>query len=163
MSDREISRNEFMSDVKDLPKSNSLMIRHLGRVAGIIFALAMAQCILGFQVPETAKSFTEKEVFDFLLAQLEPLTAYAVAFIVVGFYWIDHVKRFRYYKQTNEIHLWICLLYLMGLFLIPYSNALVIFFAENLVAKVWFSTNTAFIGFLSFFELGLCNSPASAD
>lgn len=126
------------------------MIRHLGRVADIIFALAMAQCILGFQVPETAKSFTEKEVFDFLLAQLEPLTAYAVAFIVVGFYWIDHVKRFRYYKQTNEIHLWICLLYLMGLFLIPYSNALVIFFAENLVAKVWFSTNTAFIGFLSF-------------
>lgn len=126
------------------------MLAHLGRVADIIFALAMAQCILIFQEPETAKAFTDQEIVEFLFAQLKPLSAYTVAFIVVGFYWIEHIKRFKHYQKTNETHFWLQLLYLMGMFLIPYSNTLIMYFSENAIVKACVSLNIAFVGFLAF-------------
>lgn len=124
------------------------MLSHLGRVADIIFALAMAQCFLAFQEPETTKAFTDQEIVEFLLAQLKPLSAYTIAFVVVGFYWLEHIKRFKHYKKENELHVWLQLLYLMGMFLVPYSNTLQMYFPDNSLVKACFSVNTAFIGFL---------------
>jgi uncharacterized membrane protein len=132
---------------QDQSSQNTLM--HLGRVADVLFALAMAQCFLIFQEPETARSLSDQEIVAFLWSQLQPLSAYAVAFIVVGFYWFEHTKRFRFYKRENELHIWLQLLYLMGMFLIPYSNTLTMYFSENTIVKIWFSVNTAFIGFLA--------------
>lgn len=131
-------------------ESNSKeMLGHLSRVADVIFALSMAQCFLTFQLPEANRSFTNQEIVDFLFAQLKPLSAYAVAFIVVGFYWIEHIKRFRHYQKADELHFWLQLLYLMGMFLVPYSNTLSMYFPENVLVKACFSLNTAFIGFLA--------------
>jgi len=125
------------------------MLSHLSRVADILFALAMAQCFLFFQAPETTRVLTDQEISDFLLAQLQPLSAYAVAFIVVGFYWIEHIKRFWYYRRANELHFWLHLLHLMGTFLIPYSNTLNMYFPENLIVKACFSIHTTLIGLLA--------------
>ncbi|WAL61856.1 TMEM175 family protein [Thermocoleostomius sinensis] len=125
------------------------MLMHLGRVADVLFALAMAQNFLILQEPEAARSLANQEIINFLWSQLQPLSAYAVAFIVVGFYWFEHTKRFKFYKRENELHIWLQLLYLMGMFLIPYSNTLTMYFSENTIVKIWFSINTAFIGFLA--------------
>lgn len=138
-----------MSQFQRDESTSKAMLCHLSRAADIIFALSMAQCFLTFQLPEANRSFTNQEIVDFLFAQLKPLSAYAVAFIVVGFYWIEHIKRFRHYQKTNELHFWLQLLYLMGMFLVPYSNTLSMYFPENVLVKACFSLNTAFIGFLA--------------
>jgi uncharacterized membrane protein len=130
-------------------QSSQNILTHLGRVADVLFALAMAQGFLTFQEPETSRSLSDQEIVAFLWSQLQPLSAYAVAFIVVGFYWLEHTKRFRFYKRENELHIWLQLLYLMGMFLIPHSNTLTMYFSENTIVKIWFSVNTAFIGFLA--------------
>lgn len=132
----------------DDPNSKS-MLSHLGRLSDIIFALAMALTILGFQLPESVQFMTNKEVNNFLLTQLKPLSNYAITFVTIAFYWIDHVQQFKYYKKTNEIHLWLYLIYLMCLFIVPYSTALTIYFPIHLWAKIWFSINIFLIGFLS--------------
>lgn len=142
----EQSKNDLLDEKQFISKE---MLSHLGRVADIIFALAMAQCFLIFQAPETTRTLTDQEIIDFLLAQLKPLSAYAVAFIVVGFYWIEHIKRFRYYRKANELHFWLHLLHLMGTFLIPYSNMLNMYFPENLIIKACFSIHTTLIGLLA--------------
>jgi uncharacterized membrane protein len=139
-----------MNEVRDNNLTPPESIARLGRIADIIFALAMAQCFLALDFPEKLQQPTDLEIVTFLLAQIKPLTSYAVAFVIVGFYWLDNIRQFKYYKQGDNIHISLYLLYLMGMFLIPYSDTLVIYFPENALVKICFSINTTFIGLLSF-------------
>ncbi len=132
----------------DSAQENSML--RLGRIADIIFALAMAQCFFALDFPEDFKHPRNSEAIGFLLSQLKPLTSYTIGFIIIGYYWLDHIKQFRYFKKVDDIHISLYLLYLMSMFLIPYTNTLVIYFPENAIVKICLSANTAFIGLLSF-------------
>jgi uncharacterized membrane protein len=133
---------------QDVQASNSL--QHLARLSDFIFALAMALTFFKFDLPEHAEMLAKVEVNQFLVSQLKPLSAYLIAFVLVGGYWIAHTRQFSYYKRTNEVHLWIYTLYLMCLFLVPYSNDLALLFSGNSIAKICFSVNILLIGLLSF-------------
>ncbi|NJN06995.1 MAG: DUF1211 domain-containing protein [Richelia sp. SL_2_1] len=126
------------------------MIRHLGRLSDTIFALAMALTIFGFDFPEFAESLSNIEINQFLLSQLEPLGNYLITFAILAFYWIDHVKQFSYYQKTNEVHLWLYLIYLMCLFIIPYSNVLIMYFPQSAIVQICYSINVLLIGLFSF-------------
>lgn len=126
------------------------MIQNLGRLSDTIFALAMALTIFGFDFPEFATSINNSEINQFLISQLEPLGNYLITFVILAFYWIDHVKQFSYYQRTNEIHLWLYLAYLMCLFIIPYSNVLIAYFPQNAIIQISYSINVFLIGFFSF-------------
>ncbi|MDZ8086368.1 MAG: TMEM175 family protein [Nostoc sp. DedQUE12b] len=139
-----------MNEAQDNNSAQNSSIVRLGRIADIIFALAMAQCFFTLGFPEELQQPTNSEVFRFLLAQVKPLTSYAIAFVIVGYYWLDHIKQFRYYKKSDDIHISLYLLYLMSMFLIPYSDTLVIYFPGNAIVKICFSVNTTLIGLLSF-------------
>jgi uncharacterized membrane protein len=138
--------NELPED--DSAQENSML--RLGRIADIIFALAMAQCFFALDLPQDFKHPRDSEAIGFLLSQLKPLTSYTIGFIIIGYYWLDHIKQFRYFKKVDDIHISLYLLYLMSMFLIPYTNTLVIYFPENAIVKICLSVNTAFIGLVSF-------------
>ncbi|KAB8320628.1 DUF1211 domain-containing protein [Tolypothrix campylonemoides VB511288] len=139
-----------MNEAQDNNYAHKESIARLGRIADIIFALAMAQCFLVLDFPEKLQQPTDTEIVKFLLAQIKPLSSYAIAFVIVGFYWLDNIRQFSYYKKTDDIHISLYLLYLMGMFLIPYSDTLVIYFPENAIVKICFSVNTTLIGLVSF-------------
>jgi uncharacterized membrane protein len=125
-------------------------ITRLVRIADIIFALAMAQCFFAVDFPTKIYHPTNSQALAFLLDQIKPLTSYAIAFVIVGFYWIDNINQFKYYQKTDSVHSFLYLLYLMWMFLIPYSDTLAIYFPDSALVKIWFSVNTACIGLLSF-------------
>lgn len=129
--------------------SNS-KIHHLIRLSDSIFALAMALTILGFDLPDTALSMSDSEINSFLLTQLKPLDLYISTFILVAFYWFDNSQQFSYYQKTDNVHLWLYIFYLMCLFIVPYSNALIIYFPENLLVQIEYSLNIFAIGLFSF-------------
>lgn len=133
---------------QDAQTSNALA--HLARLSDFIFALAMALTFWRFDLPEHAEMLAEVEINQFLVGQLKPLGAYLITFVLVAVYWIAHTQQFSYYKRTNEAHLWIYTLYLMCLFLVPYSNELALVFSDNSIAKVCFAVNISLIGVLSF-------------
>jgi uncharacterized membrane protein len=137
-----------MDTHQDVQASNAL--KHLARLSDFIFALAMALTFFRFDLPENAEGLTKIEINQFLVGQLKPLGAYLITFVLVAMYWIAHTQQFSYYKRTNEPHLWIYALYLMCLFLVPYSNELALVFSDNPIAKICFAANIALIGFLSF-------------
>jgi uncharacterized membrane protein len=136
------SGNETQDDNQD-------SITRLGRIADIIFALAMAQCFFAVDFPVKFQHPSNSQAIAFLLGQIKPLTSYALAFVIVGFYWVDNINQFKHYKRTDAIHSSLYLLYLMGMFLIPYADTLVIYFPDSAIVKICFSINTALIGFLS--------------
>ncbi|MBD2099991.1 TMEM175 family protein [Leptolyngbya sp. FACHB-261] len=133
---------------QDAQASNAL--KHLARLSDFIFALAMALTFWQFDLPENAEMLAKVEINQFLVGQLKPLGAYLVTFVLVAMYWIAHTQQFSYYKRTNETHLWIYTLYLMCLFLVPYSNELSLVFPSNSITKICFAVNISLIGFLSF-------------
>ncbi|MGI0495403.1 TMEM175 family protein [Alkalinema pantanalense CENA528] len=132
-----------------IEQDNSTDIRHLARLSDFIFALAMALIVIAFDIPDQVENMTNREINAFLISQLQPLATYAVTFALIAFYWISHSQQFSYLRRTNVTHLWISVIYLMGLFLVPLSNDLVMTFPHNFGAKLWFSLNIAAIGFAS--------------
>ncbi|MGL6340311.1 MAG: TMEM175 family protein [Waterburya sp.] len=131
-------------------KDSSRKIKNISRLSDSIFALAMALTILGFDLPERAILMTDSEVNNFLMTQLKPLGLYVSTFILIAFYWFDNSQQFSYYKKTDNIHLWLYIIYLMCLFIVPYSNALIIYFPENLLVQIEYSLNIFLIGLFSF-------------
>lgn len=130
--------------------SEQNLICHLARLSDCVFALAMAITFMKFEPLETIQTISKFEINSFLIEQLKSLGIYAIAFTLVAFYWINHIQQFGYFKKTNEIHLWIYILYLMSLVIVPFSNDLVFRFSDSAWARVWFSSNIALIGFFSF-------------
>ena len=122
----------------------------LVRLSDSIFALAMALTILGFDLPDAALSMSDREINSFLMTQLKPLGLYISTFILVAFYWFDNSQQFNYYQKTDSVHLWLYIVYLMCLFIVPYSNALIIYFPENLLVQIEYSLNIFAIGLFSF-------------
>ncbi len=141
-------------------KDSNEKINNLIRLSDSIFALAMALTILGFDLPESSISMSDcataqpsdREVNSFLITQLKPLGLYVSTFILIAFYWVDNSQQFSYYKKTDDVHLWLYIFYLMCLFIVPYSNALIIYFPENLLVQIEYSLNIFAIGMFSFFS-----------
>lgn len=117
------------------------MILHLGRLSDTIF---------GFDFPKFAESASNLEINQFLISQLEPLENYLITFVILAFYWIDHVKQFSHYRKTNEIHIWLYIVYLMCLFIVPFSNVLIMYFPDNYIVQICYSINIFLIGLFSF-------------
>jgi uncharacterized membrane protein len=130
-------------------QKDSTRIIHLARLSDFIFALAMALMVIAFDMPDHVENMTNREINSFLISQLQPLATYAITFTLIAFYWISHSQQFSYLRKTNVTHLWISVIYLMGLFLVPLSNDLVMTFPHNLGVKLWFNLNIAVIGFAS--------------
>lgn len=130
-------------------QNDSTSILHLARLSDFIFALAMALMVIAFDLPDHTEKMTDSEINTFLISQLRPLATYAVTFTLIAFYWISHSQQLSYLRRTNVTHLWISVIYLMGLFLVPLSNDLVMTFPHNLGVKLWFNLNIAAIGFTS--------------
>ncbi|MBO3458678.1 TMEM175 family protein [Aetokthonos hydrillicola Thurmond2011] len=129
-------------------QNNSESILSLARLSDCIFAFAMALMVIAFDLPQDAKIMTDGDINAFLFSQLKPLGTYAITFVLVGNYWISHSQQLKYLRRTDKNHLWISVVYLMGLFLVPLSNDLVMTFPQNFLVKVWFSLNIAAIGFV---------------
>ena len=121
----------------------------LVRLSDSIFALAMALTILGFDLPDAALSMGDREINSFLITQLKPLGLYVGTLILIAFYWFDNSQQFNYYQKTDNVHLWLYIFYLMCLFIVPYSNALIIYFPESLLVQIEYSLNIFAIGLFS--------------
>lgn len=91
-----------MRVTNDNNSNTTIIIHHFGRLAVIIFALAMALTVLGFELPESTRSMTNAEINNFLMAQLEPLSAYVLTFLLITFYyWIEHAQQFKYMESIK--------------------------------------------------------------
>jgi len=139
-----------MTSTPEQNRHSPKLIHHLSRLSDSIFALAMALTIIGFDLPDSVTSIDDIEVKKFVLTQLDHLSTYIITFILLAFYWIEHTQKFSHYKKSDEIHLWLYLFYLMFIFIVPYSNALVIYYPNEAIVKIWYSLNIFLIGLFSF-------------
>ena len=124
------------------------LIQRLARLSDLIFAVAMTIMALTFEILPL-KDMTSQEVLKLLQDQLPSFAVYALTFIIISFYWISHLHQFKYYKQTDTVHIWLTLLSLLFVILMPYANELSNFYDSVFAVQVFYSFVAAGIGIFS--------------
>ncbi len=96
----------------------------LGRVLALsdgVFAIAITLLILNVAVPDG----TTKQQIPAALAGMWPkYMAFFISFVVIGAFWMSHVRRFRALKRYTWGLLWLNLLVLMFVVIIPFVTNL---------------------------------------
>lgn len=103
-----------------------------------IFAIVLTLLVLNIKVPEAA---SETALVAQLAALWPQFFSYALSFFILGLFWLGHQLEARYIRISDDIHLWLSLLFMMFIALVPFSPSLLGSHASSQVAVVIYSSN----------------------
>jgi uncharacterized membrane protein len=97
---------------------------NLDRLNGLsdgVIAIALTLLVLAIDIP-TDHNFSRDGLRQFMI-KLEPsLLAYVSSFIVIAIYWVQHYAIFRNMKHSNQLFLWLNVLFLFAISLAPFIS-----------------------------------------
>jgi len=120
----------------------------LGRLLALsdgIFAIAITLLILNIVLPD---STARAEVPQALIALWPKYLAFLISFLVIGLYWIVHVRQFRVICKYNTGLLWLNLIFLMFIVLITFSTNVLSNF-QGTTSVILYAANMACAGFMA--------------
>ncbi len=115
--------------------------RELDRVGGFsdgVFAVAITLLVLNIEVPR----LTDDEKLTTALDDLVPdVTAYFIAFAVIGLFWYGHHKAWSRLRRTTPRLVWSNLLLLSLIALMPFTTALMGSYGDQPISIVLYAAN----------------------
>jgi uncharacterized membrane protein len=113
-----------------------------------VFAIVMTLLVLEIAVPQlTHSEAAAGELLRQLLELWPVILSYAMSFIILGFFWINHHDQFHYIKRANHVLVWITIFHLMFVAFIPFSTALLGEYYDQQISVVVYGTNIAVAAF----------------
>jgi uncharacterized membrane protein len=113
-----------------------------------LFAIVMTLLVLEITVPQLTHSEVVAGELPKRLLELWPVIySYALSFIILGFFWINHHDQFYYIKRANRVFVWLTIFYLMSIAFVPFSTALLGEYADQQISVVVYGINIAVAGF----------------
>lgn len=110
-----------------------------------IFAFAITLLVLNLVLPDG----TTRSDLAQALAQLWPkFMAFLISFLVIGLYWVIHVRQMRVISRYNNGLLWFNLFFLMFIVLIPFSTSIISDFFGTASVSLY-AANMACAGFMT--------------
>ena len=103
-----------------------------------IFAIVLTLLVLDIKVPGTA---SEAALTAQLAALWPQLFSYALSFFILGLFWLGHQLEARYIRMSDDVHLWLSLLFIMFIALVPFSSSLLGSHTSSRVAVIVYSSN----------------------
>ncbi|MGD8985532.1 MAG: TMEM175 family protein [Desulfobacteraceae bacterium] len=88
-----------------------------------VIAIAITILVLGIDIPED-HSFSEKGLIGFLVRMGHDVAIYAVSFVAIATFWLQHHALFLYLRYCNRTLIWLNTLFLFSLTLIPFLSKL---------------------------------------
>ena len=88
-----------------------------------VIAIVLTILVLGIEVPENA-DFSPSGLLRLLESMGHDIFVYAVSFVVIGGYWLQHHVIFHYPRYGSRKLAWLNLLFLLLLSLIPFTTQL---------------------------------------
>ena len=90
-----------------------------------IFAVALTLLVLDIKLPDNVEIVTNDELVARLVGLERHFVIYAISFVVIGMYWINHHIQFHFVMRTNRNLMWINLLYALLISFLPFSTDLI--------------------------------------
>ena len=109
-----------------------------------LFAIVMTLLVLEIAVPQLTHSEVVGGELPKRLIELWPVIySYALSFIILGFFWINHHDQFYYIKRANRVFVWITIFYLMFVAFVPFSTTLLGEYTNQQISVVIYGINIA--------------------
>jgi len=110
-----------------------------------IFAFAITLLILNIVLP---LSTTKADLMQALLQLWPHFTAFLISFLVIGLYWIIHVRQLRVICKYDTGLLWLNLIFLMFIVFIPFSTSVLSDFM-SFASVALYAANLACAGYMA--------------
>ncbi|MEW5996121.1 MAG: TMEM175 family protein [Candidatus Micrarchaeota archaeon] len=121
-----------------------------------IFAFAMTLLVLSITLPDDPDGIIylpDAELRELISHEWLRFMNYAIAFLLLASFWMNHSKAFHIIKATEHKHTWINVLFLMFVALVPFTTGLVGDYGGDSIAWTMFGANMFILG--SFLYLNL--------
>lgn len=115
-----------------------------------VFAIAITLLVLNVALPVLQAGSVSIDLPAALLATVPRLFAYALSFLVIGAYWMAHLRTFHYIERFDRRLAGLNLIFLLFVALVPFPTGVLSAYGDQLVAVVLYAATQAIIGlFLS--------------
>jgi uncharacterized membrane protein len=131
------------------PKVNEIGIQRVEALTDGVFAIAMTILVLDLKIPPEVRE-AAPDLMSALWAQSDKFVCYFWGFLLLGAFWITHVRKFRVLRGSDANHVWLNLLILIFVCLIPFSTSLLGEDSSNSVAQAVFAVNLFVVGMLYY-------------
>lgn len=102
----------------------SLSLERLKGLSDGVIAIVLTLLVLSIEVPK-GHDFSKDGLLSYVAKFEYQLTVYAVSFVLIGGYWIQHNVMFHYFRNSTRGLMWVNLLFLFFLTLLPFTTQLI--------------------------------------
>ena len=119
------------------PREKEIGIQRVEALTDGVFAIAMTILVLDLKIPPEVRE-AAPDLLSALWAQSDKFVCYFWGFLLLGAFWITHVRKFRVLRGSDASHIWLNLLILIFVCLVPFSTSLLGEDSSNSVAQAVF-------------------------
>ncbi len=113
----------------------------------------MTIMVLGLPLPEAQHNISsDGDLLNHLLEYSELFWTYVLSFLLLGYFWINQQKLFKYVNNTCTHHLWANLGELLLVCVVPFSSGLLGDHINYFTASFIFHMNVLLIGVFFIFQ-----------
>ena len=127
-----------------MPESVPLPKSRLEALTDGIFAMTMTLLVLDLKFPAHVFDL-EASAWGALFAVFSRLDDYVVSFVVLGVFWLAHLRLLRRLRESDMVFIWLNLVFLLLTTLVPALTALVGDNPTHPRAAILYGTNLALI------------------
>lgn len=114
-----------------------------------VFAIAMTILILNLDIPDNTPHDSQS-LLDALSGMTSNLLNFALAFLLLGTFWISHYRKYHVIRRTDDSMIWLNILTLMFVVLIPFSTSAYDDYTDLWPAALLFEGNILIVGLLQY-------------
>ena len=114
-----------------------------------VFAFAITLLALDIILPSEVGITSNGALLGALGNETQSFVSFIISFFVVGTYWVEHHRIFRYVKRTDDRLLWINILFLFFIVLVPFATRVLEAFGTLQVAVALYASINAGTGVMA--------------
>lgn len=115
-----------------------------------IFAIVMTLLVMTVVVPQRQVVIKDVGFELMILSKFHDIANYALSFILLAIFWIEHHEQYHFIKRTDRVHIWINIFTLLFIALFPFSTSLLNEFPDKDIAELIFGFNMFIVGILFY-------------
>lgn len=122
--------------------SGGLSTRRIEAFSDGVFAIVITLLILDIKVPDKIpEAMVATQLLQKLFELWPKFLSYVISFWVIGVLWVTHHNAFHYIKRSDQVLLWLNILFLMCVAFIPFPTALIGQYGQQQIAVAMYGAN----------------------
>jgi uncharacterized membrane protein len=113
-----------------------------------IFAIAMTLIVLTIAPPRPPLAQAASQLPGMMMALIPQILSFAIAFLVLGIFWLEHHRQFHFVRTVDPRLLWLNILLLISIAFVPFSTDVAGDYATVQFAVLLFNANIVVVGII---------------